>query len=146
MHVKGSSFLISILAVSAILIVPCGKGSECGPRAAESAIPSALDSGAELKYQLSRPMRVSINLYDAEGELVRSLLCGAARQAGGQREFWDGLDQDGNPLPPGEYSWKLLAMPGAPEDRISSPRGGRKRGHSTFSSASPLFGACRKAE
>jgi len=68
--------------------------------------------GAGITYRLSRPMRVSLNLYDAQGEMVRSLLCGAPRQEGRQREFWDGLDQAGKPLPPGEYSWKLLAMPG----------------------------------
>lgn len=71
-----------------------------------------LDAGAELPYELARPMRVSINVYDASGEIVRSLLCGAPRQKGTQREFWDGRDQAGNPVPAGEYSWKLFAMPG----------------------------------
>jgi hypothetical protein len=71
-----------------------------------------LDKGADLEYQLARPMRVSINVYDSKGEIVRSLLCGAPRQKGTQREIWDGLDQAGNPVSAGEYSWKLLAMPG----------------------------------
>jgi len=40
--------------------------------------------GAGIPYRLSRPMRVSLNVYDARGEIVRSLLCGAPRQQGRQ--------------------------------------------------------------
>ena len=90
-----------VLITATILISLCG-----------FAAAAPLDAGAELEYQLSRPMRVSINVYDSKGEIVRSLLCGAPRQKGTQREFWDGRDGEGNPLPPGEYCWKLLAMPG----------------------------------
>ena len=90
-----------LLMVSAVVIALSGQ-----------AVAATLDAGAELQYQLSRPMRVSVNVYDAKGEIVRSLLCGAPRKKGTQREFWDGLDQAGKPVPPGEYSWKVLAMPG----------------------------------
>jgi hypothetical protein len=89
------------LIAATILIALCGR-----------AMAAPLEKGAELAYQLSRPMRVSINVYDSTGEIVRSLLCGAPRHTGTHREFWDGLDQAGNPVPAGEYSWKLLAMPG----------------------------------
>ena len=85
----------------AILIALCGQAAA-----------APLDAGAEVPYELARPMRVSLNVYDSKGEIVRSLLCGAPRKKGAQREFWDGLDQAGNPVPAGEYSWKLLAMPG----------------------------------
>ena len=37
------------------------------------AIAAPLAAGAELVYQLARPMRVSINVYDSKGEIVRSL-------------------------------------------------------------------------
>jgi len=88
--------------------------SLAGCRSDESGVSSASGGkqGTEITYRLSRPMRVSLNLYDGQGQIVRSLLCGAPRQKGAQREFWDGLGQDGKPLPPGEYSWKVLAMPG----------------------------------
>ena len=89
------------LLIYAILLALCGHAAA-----------APLEKGAELEYQLARPMRVSLNVYDSEGEIVRSLLCGAPRQKGTHREFWDGLDQSGQPLPPGDYSWKLLAMPG----------------------------------
>jgi hypothetical protein len=70
------------------------------------------DQGAEVTYDVSQPMRVSLNLYDGQGQIVRSLLCGAPRQKGTQREFWDGRNQAGQPVPPGDYDWKVLAMPG----------------------------------
>ena len=72
---------------------------------------TGITRAAEIPFTLYKPMRVSVNVYDSKGAIVRSLLCGAPRQKGRQREFWDGRDQAGNPLPAGEYSWKLLAMP-----------------------------------
>ncbi len=95
------------LAGLALLLVLAAGG--CLFRAGESA--TAPGQGVEVAYRLARPMRVSLNLYDGQGQIVRSLLCGAPRQQGRQREFWDGLDQAGQPLPAGEYAWKLLAMP-----------------------------------
>jgi len=92
-----------LLAALACLAALQGHGGE--PAAARG-------QGAEVLYNLARPMRVSLNLYDARGQIVRSLLCGAPRPAGRQREFWDGRDQSGRPVPPGEYAWKVLAMPG----------------------------------
>lgn len=103
---------ITIPALLPILALPCllALGS-CRDDVSISK-PVTCDQGAEVDYSLARPMRVSLNVYDSKGEIVRSLLCGAPRQKGAQREFWDGLDQAGNPVPAGEYSWKLLAMPG----------------------------------
>ena len=34
------------------------------------------------------------------------------QRAGAHAETWDGIDRYGVPLPPGEYSWKLLTHPG----------------------------------
>lgn len=72
----------------------------------------AQSEGVEIVYEISSRMRISLNLYDDNGQIVRALLNGVPRASGLQREFWDGRDQAGEPLPPGEYAWKLLAMPG----------------------------------
>jgi len=90
-----------LFTIFTILMSLCGRALAAPP-----------DVGAELHYQLSRPMRVSINIYDSKGEIVLNLLCGVPRKQGARTEFWDGRDREGNPAPPGEYSWKLLAMPG----------------------------------
>jgi hypothetical protein len=74
--------------------------------------PAPLAEGAEISYQLKKAMRVSINIYDEKGQIVRQLMNGAPRKAGTQKEIWDGRGQDGQPLPAGQYSWKILGMPG----------------------------------
>ena len=76
------------------------------------ALTAAEHPGADVTYTLAKPMRVSLNVYDGKGQIVRSLLCGAPRPGGAQHELWDGRDQAGQPLPLGDYSWKVLAMPG----------------------------------
>ena len=104
---RDTGLLPSSLATIAVLGLIGGGFSRVG--AQESA---RRDQGAEVTYDVSQPMRVSLNLYDGQGQIVRSLLCGAPRQKGTQREFWDGRDQAGQPVPPGDYAWKVLAMPG----------------------------------
>jgi hypothetical protein len=63
---------------------------------------------ATLTYSLPTPARVTINLYDAQGRIVRELLGGEPREAGKHSEAWDGRDWLGRPLPPGRYTWKGL--------------------------------------
>lgn len=39
---------------------------------------------AEIPFNLYKPMRVSVNVFDSKGAIVCSLLCGAPRQKGGE--------------------------------------------------------------
>jgi hypothetical protein len=61
---------------------------------------------------LKQTGNVSAAVYDAEGRLVRELLHAAPQGAGRHNLIWDGLDRDGNALPAGKYTWKLLQTPG----------------------------------
>ena len=63
-------------------------------------------------YALEQAGRVSAAVYDADGRLVRELLHTAPLGAGKHSLVWDGLDRDGNSLPAGDYTWKLLQTPG----------------------------------
>ncbi len=47
-------------------------------------------------------------LTDSHGQLVRHLVVQAPRHAGTVIERWNGLDDVGKPLPPGDYGWKGL--------------------------------------
>lgn len=69
-------------------------------------------SAVDLRYTLARDVRVSLNIYDAQGHVVRELLHAAPRTAGPQLDIWDGCDRLGNPLPAGAYTWKLLGTQG----------------------------------
>jgi len=59
-------------------------------------------------YQLLHERQVSLGIFDAQGQLVRTLLTGNARPAGTVQEAWDGLNDFGDPLPPGKYTYKAL--------------------------------------
>jgi hypothetical protein len=52
-------------------------------------------------------------VYDAaSGRLLRTLLRGERLQPGRHEVAWDGLDDFGKPVPPGDYQWRLLTAPG----------------------------------
>lgn len=65
-----------------------------------------------LRYDLETGGRVSMVIHGTGGKLVRELLHGVERNAGTHEEGWDGKDEQGNVLPVGTYSWKLLRTPG----------------------------------
>ena len=85
-------------------------------KAAGNAI--SLEKGNEvtLHYDLAADAsKVIINIYDSEGRLVRTLEEGA--QEKGEHEVnWDGKDNEGNELPSGDYTFKVMA-----EDKNGDP-------------------------
>jgi len=72
------------------------------------------------EYELPEPAEVSIALFDEDGALVRGLVNAAPRPAGKVVERWDGLDQMGEPLPPGQYTWRGLYHQGITTEFIMS--------------------------
>jgi flagellar basal-body rod modification protein FlgD len=61
-------------------------------------------------YELPRDAKqVTVNIYNASGQLVRTLELGG--QAAGMRQFtWDGKDADGKPVADGTYTFKVTAL------------------------------------
>jgi hypothetical protein len=59
-----------------------------------------------VQFRTARAGIVSINLYRPDGVLVRRLVKMQRFNTGAQKVVWDGLADDGTPLPPGEYTWK----------------------------------------
>ena len=60
----------------------------------------------KFSYELPEDSEVSVQLYDADNQVVRLLVAQQARRAGTNTELWDGLDDHGKPLPAGTYNWK----------------------------------------
>jgi len=81
---------------------------------------SPSEGGLPIGYRLPQPARVSINIYDAQGQVVRELLHAKPAEAGRNREAWDGRNEAGQTVPPGQYTWKLLATPGLQAEYLMS--------------------------
>jgi len=64
---------------------------------------------AEGSYQLSRAGRVTIDVYDSNGNLVKTLEEGM-KDTTKQKFSWDGLNQSGQRVPDGTYSFKVRAL------------------------------------
>ncbi|MBN9693485.1 MAG: hypothetical protein J0M24_24835 [Verrucomicrobia bacterium] len=83
-------------------------------RGAAFCLGSTLVVGADVPIAFSVPRegRVSLAIYDRDGQMVRTLLTGRPLARGRHTTSWDGLDRYGRALPVGQYTWKLLATEG----------------------------------
>lgn len=57
-------------------------------------------------YYLPEDGEVTIQIFDRENRHVKTICASAKRNKGENIERWDGLDENGNPIKPGEYIWK----------------------------------------
>ncbi|MFT5127348.1 MAG: hypothetical protein ACI8W8_000951 [Rhodothermales bacterium] len=88
----------------------------------------AAERKAQIRISWEQPIsgKASIVIEDAAGKRRRNLLSGRKFQAGPQTVIWDGLDESGKLVAPGDYSWRGIAHPGIrPEFRMSFA-GGRE--------------------
>jgi hypothetical protein len=61
-----------------------------------------------IAYTLAEAADVTVAIDDASGRRVRNLFGQHPRPAGAAQELWDGLDDEGNALPAGEYTATIL--------------------------------------
>jgi len=71
--------------------------------------PNPTTSTATIRYTLSAPGRISLDIYDLSGRLVRSLASGDAN-AGENSVVWDGKDGSGHAAANGVYTVTLSAQ------------------------------------
>jgi len=65
--------------------------------------------GSEGSYQLSRPGKVTIGIYDEKGKLVKTIEEGS-KEATKQRFTWEGRNSLGVKLPDGTYTFSVKAV------------------------------------
>jgi hypothetical protein len=71
------------------------------------------DNATKIGFELTADGKVSLGVFDrSSGRLVRTLLRGESVSAGHHTASWDGLDNRGNAVRPGEYQWRLVASSG----------------------------------
>ncbi len=85
---------------------------------------SEIDLHEQAELTAARQRRISINfkqpmdgkasivIEDAHGNRIRNLLSGEPMSAGAHLVPWDGLDDQGNIVPPGAYHWRGVSHPG----------------------------------
>lgn len=85
-----------------------------------SAEPIEGQNGMLLSFTLEHSGQVSAAIYDLGGKMVRTLLEGVSLEAGSHEVVWDGLDRDGDVMPQGEYTLKLLQGDGLRAEYVTS--------------------------
>ena len=70
--------------------------------------PNPFNPETTIEYQLNTSAQVSINIYDIQGQLVKSLGQGY-RQAGTYNTKWNGLTESGYQVPSGIYFIRITA-------------------------------------
>ena len=62
----------------------------------------------DISYTLPGDRDVTIAIDNSEGRRVRNLIGQFPRNKGSHTDHWDGLDDQGNPVPPGTYSIRIV--------------------------------------
>lgn len=78
------------------------------PTALHANIPNPFNPQTRLAYTLAEPCRVRLVVFDARGQLVRTLV-DAERPAGPHAETWHGTDDGGRRVASGLYFYRLRA-------------------------------------
>jgi hypothetical protein len=71
-------------------------------------------------YSLGQDAQVSLLLTRPDGSVARELLHAESRTKGMHSEAWDGLDEKGQPVAPGKYTWKMLMTHGLRAEYITT--------------------------
>ena len=78
------------------------------PAYLKAAEPTGGEGPVAIGYDLPEDARVTLAIDDAAGKRVRNLTPALPRKKGRNEEKWDGLNDDGKPVPPGEYQFKAI--------------------------------------
>ncbi len=72
----------------------------------DAGLPPAKPLPLTFEYTVPEDSELTVQLVNEENMIVRTLVAQGKRNAGKAVEKWDGLDDQGNPLPAGRYTWK----------------------------------------
>ncbi len=97
-------------------------GQSTATSTAKKTIQAASGTGlaGQFEIELPRDCRLSVNITDEKGWILRELVMAEKFQKGKHTVRWDGRDRYGEPLPPGEYQWKALLFDGMKADFMGS--------------------------
>ncbi len=87
------------------------------------------DRKSKIVFSVNQPMdgKLTVVIEDEDGNRIRNLVSGAAKEEGDYVLEWDGLDDDGKIVKQGSYRWRSISHPGiTPEYLFSFANGGEK--------------------
>ena len=87
-----------------------------GAVSAAAALPAS--GGIPIHFKLPRDAKVSFNITDQQGWILREVCVATPFPAGDNTVIWNGRDEYGDPLPEGNYRWKLAFFDGVGSKRI----------------------------
>ena len=95
------------------------------------------DRKARIAFDFDQPMdgKATIVIEDESGKRVRNLVSGADFAKGRHEILWDGLDENGRPVPPANYSWRAISHPGISPKHLFSFCNGPGSNHGTLCAA-----------
>ncbi|MBN1895993.1 T9SS type A sorting domain-containing protein [bacterium] len=70
-------------------------------------VPNPFNPSTTLLFNLQAPDRISVQILDVRGKIVRNLIQGKVMTAGLQRIAWDGTDESGSPAASGVYLYRI---------------------------------------
>jgi hypothetical protein len=70
--------------------------------------PNPFNPTTTIEYAIGTEMTVSLHVYNARGQLVRTLVDGERHDVGVYRKAWNGRDRTGNPMSSGIYFYRLV--------------------------------------
>jgi len=79
--------------------------------------------------------KATLVIEDASGRRVRNLIAGQPKSKGAQSIVWDGLGEDGNVAPPGNYRWRAITHNGIRPKYLFSFVNATGSNHGTFHAA-----------
>ena len=84
------------------------------------------DKKNEINIMLEQPMdgKMTVVIEDESGSRIRNLVSGVKKEEGLQSIEWDGTDDDGNLVKPGQYKWRSIHHPGiTPHHQVTIANG-----------------------
>ncbi|MGE9290522.1 MAG: FlgD immunoglobulin-like domain containing protein, partial [Puniceicoccales bacterium] len=97
----------------------------------------SLDRALTIAFEFEQPMAgvATIVIEDENGERVRNLVSGQSMEQGKHRIEWDGLDEGGVLVEPGNYAWRSISHPGLVPTHQMSFADAPGSNHGTFHAA-----------
>lgn len=98
---------------------------------------AAADRRLQIAFDYNQPLdgKATVVIEEAQGRRVRNLISGRAMAKGTQRIVWDGRDDQGRAMPPGNYRWRAIAHPGLKPNYLFSYANGPGSNHGTLHAA-----------